>query len=81
MESLQQKMGRSRFLLCMQMYYLFKDYFRLATGDAQLNYQKVINSGNDFNNKRIVRLKMELEDLRQRITVLEKARNGEPMTI
>lgn len=81
MESLQQKMGRTRFLLCMQMYYMFKDYFRLATGDAQLNYQKVINSGNDFNNKRIVRLKMELEDIRQRIMALEKARNGESMTI
>ncbi|KAK8815665.1 hypothetical protein WA538_004790 [Blastocystis sp. DL] len=80
-ESLQQKMGRTRFLLCMQMYYMFKDYFRLATGDAQLNYQKVINSGNDFNNKRIVRLKMELEDIRQRIMALEKARNGESMTI
>ena len=78
---MQQKMGRTRFLLCMQMYYMFKDYFRLATGDAQLNYQKVINSGNDFNNKRIVRLKMELEDIRQRIIALEKARNGESMTI
>ena len=65
----------------MQLYYLFKDYFRLAMGDTQLNYQKVINSGNDFNNKRIVRLKMELEDIRQRITVLEKARNGESMTM
>ena len=78
---MQQKMGRTRFLLCMQMYYMFKDYFRLATGDAQLNYQKVINSGNDFNNKRIVRLKMELEDIRQRIMALEKTRNGESMTI
>ena len=42
---------------------------------------ELINSGNDFNNKRIVRLKMELEDIRQRIMALEKARNGESMTI
>lgn len=68
---LQRKLGSNRFVLCIQLYSFFEDYFKLAAGDIQLDLQRVVNSGNEFNDKQIVHLKMEIEDIRRRITAIE----------
>lgn len=69
---LKQKMGEERFTLCMQLYAYFEDMFKLASGDLKFDMQHVINSGNEFDNKRLVYLRLDINDLRQRISTLEK---------
>lgn len=71
-EMLKQKMGEERFTLCMQLYAYFEDMFKLASGDVKFDMQHVINSGNEFDNKRLVYLRLDINDLRQRISTLEK---------
>ena len=75
-EMMKQKLGEERFNLCMQLYAYFEDVFRVATGDLNLDRQRVINAGNDFKNKRLVHLRLEVNDLRQRIINLEKFMNS-----
>ena len=71
-EMLKQKMGEERFTLCMQLYAYFEDMFKLASGDLKFDMQHVINSGNEYDNKRLVYLRLDINDLRQRISTLEK---------
>ena len=60
---LQRKLGSNRFILCVQLYSFFEDYFKLAAGDIQLDLQRVVNSGNEFNDKQIIHLKMKIFDV------------------
>ena len=71
-EMLKQKMGEERFTLCMQLYSYFEDMFRLASGDMKFDMQHIINSGNEFDNKRLVYLRLEINDLQKRVSALEK---------
>ena len=70
-EGLGKKLGEQRFTLCMQLYAYFEDVFKVATGDVKIDMQHVVNTGNDINDKRLIRLMVEIDDLKKRIGEVE----------
>ena len=72
-DGLRKKLGEQRFTLCMQLYAYFEDVFKVATGDVKIDMQHVVNTGNDIDDKRLIRLKIEIDDLKKRIGEAESA--------
>ena len=56
----------------MQLYAYFEDLFKIATGNVRYDLQRVVNTGNAMNNKRIIQLKIEIDDIKRRIEELDK---------
>lgn len=44
----------------------------MATGDVKYDLQHVVNTGNIMNDKRIIQLWVEIEEIKQRMRNIEK---------
>ncbi|KAK8831876.1 hypothetical protein WA577_001931 [Blastocystis sp. JDR] len=65
-EALRKKLGDQRFTLCMQLYAYFEDLFKVATGDVKIDLQRVVNTGSGINDKRLIQLLMDIDDIKKR---------------
>ncbi len=74
-EALRKKLGDQRFTLCMQLYAYFEDLFKVATGDVKIDLQRVVNTGSGINDKRLIQLLMDIDDIKKRVAELEKGAN------
>lgn len=62
----------------MQLYAYFEDLFKIATGNIKYDLQRVVNTGNPLNDKRIIQLKIELDDIKRRVRELDKKLSKQP---
>ena len=51
----------------MQLYAYFEDSFKIATGNIKYDLQRVVNTGNPINDKRIIQLRIDLDDIKRRL--------------
>lgn len=70
---MQRNLGPERFRLCMQLYGYFEDLFKVASGDIQYDLQHIVNTGNPINDKRIIQLWVEIDEIKGRMKALEKS--------
>ena len=59
----------------MQLYAYFEDLFKVATGDVKIDLQRVVNTGSGINDKRLIQLLMDIDDIKKRVVELEKSSN------
>lgn len=79
--SLQQTLGMPRFRLCLQLYSYFEDVFKIATGDFKYDLQHVVNTGSSLNDKRIIQLWVEIDEIKRRMKNVEKAITKQDITL
>ena len=70
-----------RFRLCPQLYSYFEDVFKVATGDFKYDLQHVVNTGSSLNDKRIIQLWVEIDDIKRRMKNVEKAITKQDITL
>lgn len=50
----------------------FEDLFKVATGDIKYDLQRIVNTGNSFNDKRLIQLWVDIDDMKRRVKNIDK---------